>query len=82
MNIAFVHDMPIWAEFLVLIIGIIFVWYSIKSLKTGKVRGPWYFLGWRFEKDKDPVAYWLLLASWLAIGMLFFILGIISLLPF
>jgi hypothetical protein len=80
MDIAFVHDMPIWAEFLVLIIGIIFLWYAIKSLKSGKVRGPWYLLGWRFEKNKDPLAYWLLFLLWFGIGLWLLILGIISLL--
>jgi hypothetical protein len=78
---AFINDMPIWAELLVLLIGIIFLWFAFRCLKSGETRGPWYLMGFRFHKEKNPILYWFFVALWFGIGLALLLFSIILLLP-
>jgi len=81
MNIGFVHDMPVWAEIFLLFISLIFLLYAFKSLKSGKVHGPWYLIGITFDKEKNHFAYWFLVMLWWGIGLALLIFSIILLMP-
>ena len=81
MNLSYINDMPIWAELLVLLIGILFLEIALKGYKSGISRGPWYLLSYRFHRDKNPIAFWFFLALWLGIGLALVIFAIILLIP-
>jgi len=81
MNLAFIHDMPLWAEIIVLFISLIFLVYAARCLKSGKVRGPWYLVGIIFDKEKNRFAYWFLVMLWLVIGLALLIFSMILLIP-
>ena len=81
MDLSFANDIPIWAKLLVLLIAIIFIGYSYKSLKSGIIRGHWFLVGIRFKRKEEPFAYWFYLILWLGMGLAMLIFGIILFLP-
>ena len=82
MDLSFANDIPIWAKLLVLLIAIIFIGYSLKSLKSGLIRGPWFLVGVRFKRKEEPIAYWIFLSLWLGMGLAMLIFAIILFLAF
>lgn len=77
-----IKDIPLWAELLVLLIGIIFIVFALKCLKSGEAHAPWFLAGYHFKKEEHPVIYWVLLALWFGAGLILLIFAIILLLPF
>lgn len=82
MNIYCINDMPLWAEILVLIVGLLFFYMGYKFLKSGTSRGPFYMIYLRFQKEKNPVIYWFFVIIWLGVGLALLVFSIILLLPF
>ena len=81
MDLSFANEIELWAKLLVLLIGIVLIWYSVKCLKSGSIRGHWFLVGLRFNRKENPVAYWIYIIIWLGWGLAMLIFAIILFVP-
>ena len=81
MDLSYANDIPLWSKLLVLLIGIVFTGYALRSLEKDKIRGHWFLPGIRFNRKEEKFAFWFYFILWFGMGVAMLIYAIILFIP-